>query len=169
MKKLVGIILILSSLAIFGFRIQKKIVLKQNVTGYLKRAADANTVEIAQGEIAKVLNYLEQEEITEGYTSIFWKTPNEDIGFWYKNLKASQQELQQVKDGSTLEKTNVLIKLRETLLDRGGEGKEKVTVPKGLSVYPNNGMWAMLMLGAFTGLFVGAGFAFVGTQPVKKA
>ncbi len=160
MKKLVGIILILISLALFGFRIQKKIVLKQNVTGYLKRAADANTVKIAQGEISKVLTYLEQEEMTEGYTSIFWKTPNEDIGFWYRNLKASLQELKQVENGSTLEKTNVLLKLRETLMDGGGEGKVRVTVPKGLSAYPNNGMWATLMLLAFIGLIAGVGYLF---------
>ena len=35
------------------------------------------------------------------------------------------------------------MKLRETLLDNGEKG-DKLTVPSGLSRYPNNGMWGIL-------------------------
>ena len=140
MNKLIGIILILLASVIFGFRISKNIVLKQNVSGYLKRAADANTIDLANQELLKVIDYLEANNITEGYTSIFYETPNEDIGFWYQNLKASQNELANLNSESALEKTNVLIKLRETLVDNGE--KTRVTIPPGLAVYPNNTMWA---------------------------
>jgi hypothetical protein len=44
---------------------------------------------------------------------------------------------------ASMEKTNLLMKLRETLLDNGGNG-DKLTVPSGLSRYPNNGMWGIL-------------------------
>jgi hypothetical protein len=126
---------------IFGFRISKNIEFKQNVSGYLKRAADANTIALANQELTKVIDYLEANNITEGYTSIFYETPNEDISFWYQNLKASQLELTNLQSESALEKTNVLMKLRETLVDNGE--KTRVTIPPGLAVYPNNTMWAL--------------------------
>jgi hypothetical protein len=153
MKNILSVVLILVSLIIFGMRISKGIELKQNVTGYLKRAADANTIKLANEELTKSIKYLESKNLTTGYTSILWKTPDEDIDFWYRNLKASQSELSNLKSESALEKTNVLIKLRETLLDSGE--KSKVTVPKGLAVYPNNKLWAFLTLIAILAGFIG--------------
>jgi len=147
-KNIISILLIALSLTIFGIRISKRIILKQNVTGYLKRAADANTIDLANEELSKVIAYLEANNLTSGYTSILWRTPDEDIGFWYTNLKASQHELQNLQSESALEKTNVLIKLRETLVDQGES--TKVTVPDGLAVFPNNKLWAVLMLLAIT-------------------
>lgn len=153
MKNILSVGLIIVSLIIFGIRISKGIELKQNVTGYLKRAADANTIKLANEELTKSINYLESNNLTSGYTSILWKTPDEDIDFWYRNLKASQSELQNLKSESALEKTNVLIKLRETLLDSGE--KSKVTVPDGLAVFPNNKLWAFLMSIAILAGFIG--------------
>jgi len=143
MKNLICAILVLVSITLFGIRISKGIQFKQNVTGYLKRAADANTIELAEKELTKVISYLEANNITTGYTSILYKTPDEDIDYWYRNLKASQLELQNLKSESALERTNVLIKLRETLIDVGE--RTKVTVPEGIAVFPNNKLWAILM------------------------
>ena len=153
MKNSVGFVLILAACVVFGFRISKNIEFKQNVKGYLKRAADASTVQLANEEISKAINYLEVNDMTTGYTSVLYKTPDEDIDFWFRNLKASQHELQALKSESALEKTNVLIKLRETLLDTGE--KTKVTVPKALHLYPNNKVWAWLKALAVLCLFWG--------------
>ncbi len=156
MKNILIIALILISVTIFGIRIYKGVILKQNVTGFLKRAADANSIDLANGELTKSINYLEANNLTSGYTSILWKTPDEDIGFWYENLKASQNELQNLKPDSALEKTNVLMKLRETLIDSGE--KSRVTMPEGLAVYPNNLLWAALLsiaiFAGFTGFII---------------
>ena len=168
MKYTVSIFLILVSVAIFGFRASKDISFDQNVKGYLKRAADSNTIGLAHGELTKAINYLEQNKLTTGYTSILWKTPNEEIDFWYQNLKASQNELFKVKDeASQLEKTNVLIKLRETLMDTGK--KTKVTIPKGLSVYPDNLMWAILMTIAIACGIIGFAGIAVKIEELEKA
>lgn len=165
MKKNISYVLILVSLVIFGFRIAENIKFKQNVSGYLKRAADANTIDLANQELSKAITFLESNNMTSGYTSIFYKTPDEDVDFWYRNLKASQNELQNLNSESALEKTNVLIKLRETLMDVGE--KSKVTVPKGLSVYPNNAMWAVLMTLALVCL--GYGFVLFAIEADKRA
>lgn len=143
MKYAIGIILLICAISIAGVRKYESIGFDKNVTGYLKRAADANTVELASGELTKAITYLEENNITTGYTSIWYETPDEDIDFWYRNLKASQNELQNLENAGSLEKTNVLIKLRETLVDQGK--KTKVTIPKGIAVYPENTKWAILM------------------------
>lgn len=144
MKVFIATALAVLALSIFAIRITKSVSMKQNCTGYLKRAADANTVEIAKEQLQKSIQYLEANNITKGYTSVLWKTPDEDIEFWYKNLKASESELMKV-DSTTasMGKTNLLMKLRETLLDNGEKGYN-LTVPSGLSRYPNNGMWGVL-------------------------
>lgn len=141
MKVFIATVLAILALAIFATRITKNVSMNQNCTGYLKRAADANTVETAKEQLQKSIQYLESNNLTKGYTSVLWQTPDEDIEFWYKNLKASESELMKVDSTtSSMEKTNLLMKLRETLLDNG----DKLTVPNGLSRYPNNGMWGIL-------------------------
>lgn len=146
MKKLLSILIITVSIGIFAVAVVKKVSLTQNVTGYLKHAADANTIPLAHQELSKAITYLEANNLTKGYTSIFYKTPADDIGFWYENLKASQAELQNLKPTSALERTNVLMKLRESLTDSGE--KTKVTYPRGLQLFPHNQLWAFLIVSA---------------------
>lgn len=142
MKNSINLILLLVAIVLLGFRISESISFKQNVSGFLQRAANSNTIELAHQEITRALDYLEDNDLTSGYTSSIYQTPDEDIDFWYRNLKASQKELTTLNGASALEKTNVLLKLRETLIS-GGE-KSKVTIPKGMSVYPNNWLWTIL-------------------------
>lgn len=152
MKKFIGIILILFTLVSTTTCSVKGINFNRNCTAYLKRAADANTVETAKVELQQTINYLESNNLTKGYTSVFYETPDEDISFWYNNLKSSQLELSKVNDStSALEKTNLLMKLRETLLDSGGK-KDHITIPDGLWRYPNNllyGIWFWISLVSF--------------------
>ena len=133
-------------------RIVKGITFNQECGGYLSRAANANTVDLAKTELKRATDYLEQRDLTEGYTSVLWKTPDEDIGFWYSNLKASLDELEATApDATPLERSNVLMKLRETLMTSSSEGGSSVTVPDGISVYPSNTLffcWAWASIGA---------------------
>lgn len=119
----------------------------QDCSGYLKQAADANTVELALDRLNIALNYIEDNNLTSGYTSIVYKTEDENISYWYHNLKACQKELKECKNSSQLEKTNVLIKVRESLVDNGRNGTT-LTIPDGISRYPYN-----LLLGIFN--FIG--------------
>ena len=63
---------------------------QQQCGGYLKQAADANTVELARERLNLAINYIEAKGYTTGYTSIFVKTEDENIGYWYQNIKACQ-------------------------------------------------------------------------------
>jgi len=129
-------------------------------TQYLKRAADANTVKLASENLNTAIEYLESRELTNGIVSVILKQPENDIGFWYSNLQSCQNEMKEIKpDATQLEKSNVLMKLRETLLDNDKDGT-KVTCPKGISIYPNNKVY-FLMIGFSTILttFCGLGLA----------
>jgi hypothetical protein len=126
-------------------RLVSYISFDRNCEGYLKRAADANTVEMATKELDKALQYMETNNLTTGFTSVLYTTPDEDIGFWYNNVKASRDELKKLDPKATpLERTNVLMKLRETLLDSGE--KTSITAPSGISVYPFNGVLGGLVI-----------------------
>lgn len=135
-------ILAIVSTLLFGIwgvvRIVKYVSFETNCTQYLKRAADANSVELAKSELKEAISYAESKNLTTGRVSIFLNQPKNDIGYWYENLKTSYEELENLpSDTSSLEKTNVLMKLRETLTDTSENGT-KVTVPDGISIYPNN-------------------------------
>lgn len=144
MKKVIGVLFMLTFVIWGAYRVVANIQFGQDCEGHLKRAADANTIELAKGELEVALKYLEDNRMTEGYTSIVYETPDEDVEFWHKNLTASLQELKDLSpDVSGLERSNMLIKLRETLLDESGN-RTTVTYPSGMSVFPNNTLVALL-------------------------
>jgi hypothetical protein len=153
LHRLICIVSLLALLTVGGFRCANGIQFERNCSGYLKRAGDANTIEIAEKELTKALDYIEKHDLKDGYTSILYRTPDEDIGFWYTNLHTSLEELKKLPAGATpLERSNMLIKLRETLLDHGQNG-DHVTIPYGISVYPANAIYAVAMW-AFLIIFV---------------
>ena len=119
-------------------RTVKEVQFEINCTQYLKRAADANTVERAKEELEKAISYAEKNNLTEGVVSIFFHQPKNDIGYWYQNMTETYDELENLpEDATSLEKTNVLMKLRETLTDETDSGVS-VTIPNGISIYPRN-------------------------------
>lgn len=140
-----GLFLILISLIVPIIVIVKSVQFKQECSGYLKQAADANTVELALKRLNLALDYIESHNLTSGYTSVLWRTENENIGYWYQNLKACQGELEANIDATSLEKSNVLMKVRESLTDEGEDGTV-LTIPPGISRYPDNLMYGILRL-----------------------
>ena len=157
MKTLFAILLTVMSLGIFTTTIVKSVNLTQNCTGYLERASNANSVETAIKELNRAIDYLDENDITSGYTSVLWRTPDDDIDYWYQNIVSSRDELLKVTEETTaLEKTNLLMKLRETLTDNGEKGTH-LTYPDGLSRYPNNVLWGWLLWFASFGIIFAIG------------
>ena len=151
MKKIISVFIFSISVIAFLYwgtvRIIRSVQADQSYIGYIKRAADANSVGLAKQELSKAVAEIERRGLTSGYTSIFWRTPDEDLSFWYTNLKTSLEELNNLPSTSTsLEKSNMLIKLRETLLDSNKDG-DSVTYPDGISIYPDNksSFWVALI------------------------
>jgi len=167
MKKTGGtiamVLFLILGVSILVPQVVMRIQMKQQLTGFLKQSADASSVETAMLELKKSLDYLEANRMTEGYTSIFWKTEDENVGFFYTNLKGSYSELSQVTySTSQLEKSNLLMKLRETIIDHGSEG-DTITYPSGLHKYPHNLAWFLMNIVAVI-FFVIAFFCFIGSR-----
>lgn len=157
MRKTTKIFKVLAIIATIAFgawgtaRIVKDVQFDMNCSQYIKRATDANTVETAKEELAKAISYAEENNLTKGIVSIFFHQPENDIGYWYKNMTETYGELENLsEDATSLEKTNVLMKLRETLTDQE-ESRVSVTIPDGISIYPNNVSY--FLWGLLSGIF----------------
>lgn len=146
MKLILGILTLITGITITVVLVVLNITFDRNCEGHLKRAADANTIKMASGELHAAVAYMEREGLTQGYTSIIYTTPDEDVGFWYNNIKSAMQQLDSIPSTATdLEKSNMLMKLRETLLDQG-ESSLSITCPMGISRFPNNTAWGITVL-----------------------
>lgn len=125
-----------------GTRIVLNIQCKQDITGHLKRAADANQPALAVEELETAVEGMDAWGLcNEGgdncYTSIIYRTPDEDVAFWRGNVAQTVDDLKALpEDADHLEVSNTLMKVRETLMDHGQN--LNVTYPLGISVYPNN-------------------------------
>lgn len=140
-------ILGLAVVSLIGWGVTRGIMniqFERKCEGYLKRAADANNIPLAIEQLDKALKYIEANELTQGSTHIFYSSPDLDMGFWYGNIKGAHDNLKKLETDklTSLEESNTLIKLRETLLDHTSSG-DKVTIPKGISVYPFNLLFAL--------------------------
>ena len=132
---ILAIILFIMPCTTWAYSIVKSIQFTANCGDYLKMAADANSIEIAEERLSTAITYLENNNLTSGYTKIFVYYPSNDIGMWYENLKSAQTQLQELQktDYTELEQSNMLMKLRETILDEGG----LLTHPTGISMAAN--------------------------------
>lgn len=91
-------------------------------------------------------------------------------------MKLAYEELDTLPvDATSLEKTNVLMKLRESLTDNDSNGTTGVIIPSGITVYPNNTLyflWGTLSIVAttvFWTLFsISLGLKFETVQVQKK-
>lgn len=159
MKKIrmFAIIAVIVFCAWMTVRVIKSVQFDMGCTQYIKRAADASNIETAKGELAKAISYAEKNNLNEGVVSIFFHQPKNDVGYWYNNLKEAYSELESLsEDATSLEKTNVLMKLRETLTDEAETGIS-VTIPQGISIYPNNVLffwWGLISVIFSVGLWL---------------
>lgn len=141
--------------AITGY---KSITFNQQCEGYLKQAADASTPEIALDRLNIAIDYIEAHNLTSGYTSILWKTQDEDMGYWYNNLITCRGNLEKCFSSTQLEKDNALMRVREVLTDQGEKGTT-LTIPDGISRAPHNTMWAIL--NTISGIILCLGFMII--------
>ena len=144
-----SILLFLSTISLIGlitFSSIRSIQFEQNCKGYLKHAADANTISIAEKELSTALEFIEMQKLDTGSTHAFYPTPACDLDFWYQNLQAAQHELATFpKNADPLTRSNQLMKLRETLVDQGKKGP-RVTLPPNITYYPHQTSFRVMTL-----------------------
>ena len=158
MRKFIGVLLFLLGLICPITVVVLSVQFGIHCSGHMKLAAHANTVELAKIEMQHVVTYLQEQGMTNGFTSVLWQTPDEDVGFFYNNMVQSLAELnKETTNSTTLEKSNMLMKLRETLSSHG-EGGTYMVHPDSLSQFPHNKafvIWGwcsvlLILIGIFT-------------------
>lgn len=143
-KAILGVILIIPFIFFLGLLTLNDINFDINIGGHMERAANANTIELATQEMKIVVNNMKNKGMTSGYTSVIYKTPDEDVGYWYTNMNDSLSELYTISSNSSqLEKSNVLMKLRESLTS-SESGSSGITVPEGITRFPYNTGYAIV-------------------------
>ena len=160
---IIGILIVIVGFITPITTVVRNIQFDQKCGGFLKQAADANTVELAIDRLNKAIDFIESNNLTSGYTSVLWRTEDENIEYWYQNIKACRDELKEALESSALEKSNLLMKVRESLTDDNENGT-MLTIPMGISRYPHNLLFGILnTLSAFIilfGIFVMAAIDF---------
>lgn len=128
----------MSLIAFLGYRRVFKEQSEGTYLGYIKSAANANSIEIAKAELKKAITDIERKKLTSGYTSVLYPTLDENLEPWYKNLKSSFKQIELLNDNSLppFQKSMVLMNLRVALTD--DIHGNKVTHPKGISFHPYN-------------------------------
>lgn len=127
------------SLCVFlGYRRVFKEQSEGTYLGYIKNAANAHTIKTAKVELKKAITDIERKKLTSGYTSVIHPTPDDNVEFWYRNLKSSFKQIEPLNDDSisTFQKSTVLMDLRVALTD--DIHGNRVSHPKGISFHPYN-------------------------------
>lgn len=132
-------------------KISHAVSFDRDIKRYLSHAAEASTIQLAKENLDIALKNIEGWGLTSGHTTVLFESPEDDVGFWYKNVKASRAQLDDVKTVTFQEQKTVLAELRKTLLSRSGDGSA-VVIPQGISIYPKNRIFALL--GTLNGVLV---------------
>lgn len=129
---LIGLI-VLSLLTVPIACVYRLLPFEQGCRGHVDNAVKANSTALAVEELTIAISYAENHGLTSGNTSLIWETPDNDIRFWYLNLKALRTSLQQNDDGV---QQNILTKLSTSL--------KEIKYPEDIELYPNRGIWFVL-------------------------
>ena len=140
-----GLILIFVGMIGIGIPVIKKIRFDVGCGGYLKSAADAPIIKLAKGELDTALEYMTVHKLYKGHSHLIIPSRQADVGYWYLRIETARKDLDTItKDSTGLEKSNMLMKLRETLLDEGESGTE-VTLPPHIAIFPLQWFWIICM------------------------
>ena len=85
----------------------------------LRKAALAETIPEAKVNLDKAIQFVEQNQLTTGYSSLFFKEDEYNITKWYATLKSAQSEIDilYVKGYDQVEELDALIALLIKLTD----------------------------------------------------
>jgi len=127
---------------------------KKGCADYLKLAGDAPDIYKAQEFLSKALDFMEKTGRTKGNSAFFFKTPRNDVGTWYQQIKGAEKTLKELIEQEKVEphsvdrltKDNALMKIREVVLDEGNEGV-RVTLPQHIDVFPKQVLFLFLYMG----------------------
>lgn len=151
----ISLISLITVLFCIGFYIPGCIDVKQNITSPLKKAADAPTVQLAEERLNHAIKTIEKRGLTKGSTHVLYRTDETDLGIWYNQLVETRNQLESVNPNSLtlLEESNLLMKVRETIVDQS-DGDIVVTTPPRIITFPYHVPYAIVSFISFIALMI---------------
>ncbi len=106
----------------------------------LNNYAKAKTAKEAKENLDKVIIILEEKGLTQGQTTIFFKTTDDDIGIWYEKLVRCRKDLAIVEAqvAENPEMADVLEMQVNGMRRMETSADASIAVPQGISIYPKN-------------------------------
>lgn len=149
------IVFIISIIAFIVTLSVKEYDFKFGCQAYIDRAIVASDLDVAQAELGKAIDYMEQHSLTEGIVSIILKNPKNDIGYWYNTIKDTHRQIMEFpRDATQLEKSNFMMRVRESI--------EGLSTPSWIFLYPHNTLWLVWGIISFFGVAIA--FALKSTE-----
>lgn len=114
---------------------------------YLEQARNSASPELALERLEIAIQYIESHNLKVGYI-VWWKDERANVNFWYRNIKACQQELKScLKGSSTLERSYTLMRVNKAL----------DSTPSGISLHPYSGWFLIGNIFSIIALIIGIG------------
>lgn len=157
------------AVAVFGmtFVIFAFIIMAQNFEDthgrLLRRAATAQTAEVALSSLDQALRGLEADGLTHGNTAFFRARRETDIGLWYQGLRSARTELQTALASSPASEASQQLALRRfhDRLAYGGPEGTVLIMPESIACHP----WNRALLGILFALVL---FVFLGIWNMQR-
>lgn len=162
-----------------GMRVHKANEFDNQVGSYLQAAYETDDPTAADKYLSTAIAYLDENKMTNGFTSVLYKSPSDDVGEWYEKLGVVAKEIHNAPvkpEGlNTDEATKngahptdpgksrwaaLMRKLGIVKVRPASKGEEpayvEVKSPDGISIYPNVttvlGSWLASLLGFMASL-----------------
>ena len=124
-------------------------VFDEECAEYIGAAVTSTNIDSSISDLESAISFAEENELTEGYTSIFGSPPGEDVSRWYDSMVDVRDKLEELRrnDFPTVDLVAVdLLKERSFALTK----LHLSAYPKGISVFPHNTLF--LLWGVISGL-----------------
>ena len=118
---------------------------ERECAGYLNLAANANDPKLVIKYMDIAIEYIERNNLDKGNTTVIFNYPDRSLDYWYANLKEIQADVKALPDDvSQLERSNVLMKVRESLTDSDSQGGSRIILPPYIAYYPSQFFWSTM-------------------------
>lgn len=106
----------------------KEFSARRDVVDYLKLAADAPTLPLAERYLSTAVRNMEARRWTSGSTALIFKVPLRDLGFWYQNTKGARRDRNADRHRCKSHACGPLERTRETT--RNADGRKPLDVSR---------------------------------------
>lgn len=129
---------------------------RAGITDSLREAAQSQTPEDAILHLNSVIEYMEENELTYGYTSIVTPDETENLETWYKKVVSVRDQIDNMPDSISIYEKAAFVSFVMGNIVSCRQCNFYSRAPEGISVYPYNKLLSRIFLFSTIICFVSA-------------